>query len=447
MRAMSSPLSPASLPQAQTRDYLALLHRVLTVFYLLLIFVGTQPFPSSIGNLSERAEGDALNRITSLAVVLLSLPLLWHYRREALACLRKNIPLYLVVGIALASIVWSQFPLFTLKRSILLLFFTIGATAIAAGTKDLRDFHNTLFIIVAGVAVVDFVSCLVWPGQTNSESGFRGLHLEKNGAGLIAMLGVVVISTWIFAARTQKARLFGIAILLIQLAFLVMTKSKTVLGLTLIALPIGFIFMMAKHLGRKFVLVLIAGGFLVSSAGVFSAMIFNFNGREILNTLVDDPTFTGRDELWKFAYRTAMKRPLLGYGYGAFWDVGEANDPLRNEEPGMWLGDVALGIINEAHNGYLELWLHIGLPAMLLAVLSVLMSLYSSARRATEVSAQSRAGPAYAAIAMVLFLYLLHNSMEANMFIRGMPFCSLALVLALLARNDPLFERMRSLRS
>ena len=146
-----------------------------------------------------------------------------------------------------------------------------------------------------------------------------------------------------------------------------------------------------------------------------------------------DTSFTGRDELWSFAYNRATDRFWLGHGYGAFWDVGLVNDPLTKLEPGTWLGDVDKGIINQAHNGYLELWLHIGLPATILAVVSVFHAIGAATGSAVSRAPSGGDRAMYAAVALILGLYILHNFTEATLMMRGSPYCNLALVFAVIA--------------
>lgn len=433
-------MNTTALALNPSRDYFATAHAALTVGYLLLVFVGLHPFPMGASDLDARADGDAVTRLVTFGLLFFSLPILVHYRRDAIVCVKNNMLLYAVVAVAGLSIFWSAFPELTLKRSIVLLIYAIAATAIAAGTTDLRRFHTILFAVLALVAVVDLASGLAWPARAVTPDGFRGLHMEKNGAGMVAMIGVVVMATWAVGASNFRSAAIGILFMLIQLAFLVFTRSKTSLALALLVLPIAGVFYIVKRGGEQMALLVLAGALAIAALAVGAAMAFDFDISSLLTSVVSDPTFTGRDLLWAFCYKMASAKPWLGYGYGAFWDVGEANDPLRNEEPGLWLGDVAPGVINEAHNGYLQLWLELGMVVTVVAVVSVIGGVYSAAKQATDVPRVSRTGASYAAISLLLLLYLLHNSTEANLFIRGMPFCSLALLLALLARQDRLYQ-------
>ena len=212
---------------------------------------------------------------------------------------------------------------------------------------------------------------------------------------------------------------------LLAFGFLVITRSKTSIGLLVLTLGVGYVFQLAARLGPRFGL-LAFGGLAIALAGLLGVVLFNdFVWSDILASLVSDPTFTGRDQLWAFCLRESLKRMWLGHGYGAFWDVGAFNDPLAKLETGTWIGDVEVGIINEAHNGYLELWLFIGLPAMLLATWQVFSSISAMTGAAMRTSSRG-AATALAMMAMILLSHLLHNLTEATLFMRNNPFSNTA---------------------
>ena len=175
-------------------------------------------------------------------------------------------------------------------------------------------------------------------------------------------------------------------------------------------------------------------------AALFSTFAaIDFDLAKAVELVFTDASFTGRDELWAFAHKAASQRPWLGHGYGAFWDVGLVNDPLAKLEPGTWLADVPVGTINQAHNGYLELWLHLGLPATIVATLIVMQGLVSAAWRAIASSGSRQARAMLGGLATLLFLYLFHNFTEATLFMRGSVFFNVIMVaLLVVSRADDL---------
>jgi exopolysaccharide production protein ExoQ len=440
-------MSDATIPATRTapaarRGVGGGLHLALLLGFLAYVFIGTQPFgdPSA----AQRVDGSSLDRIAVLGMFGLALAVLWVNRTAALALLGANLGLAAVVGFCLLSVVWSDYPALTIRRALLLVFLTVSAAAIAAGTTDLRRLHGVLFGTLTAVVLLNLVATAVAPGVAITDIGVRGIYSQKNVAGIVSMLAVVVAATWILGASRARSVAVGLAALLPALLFLVLTKSKTSIALTALALGIVAVFALAEWIGARFVLLVLGAGLLASALLLAIFAAFDFNPLLIVAAVTGDATFTGRDELWSFALNSALERPWLGHGYGAFWDVGEANDPLQRLDPGSWLGDVDIGTINQAHNGYLELWLHIGLPATILGVLVVARRGLTALRYVAAGSAGAAERAAVGMLGLILLLYLLHNFTEATLFMRGLAFCNIALLAMLLVSRAQAFSHLRN---
>jgi O-antigen ligase len=65
-----------------------------------------------------------------------------------------------------------------------------------------------------------------------------------------------------------------------------------------------------------------------------------------------DWTLTGRTLIWQETWELLQRRPLLGYGYGAFW-AEDSEVASRVQEGVGWETP-------SAHNGYLDLLLELG---------------------------------------------------------------------------------------
>ncbi|MFC6745105.1 O-antigen ligase family protein [Methylobacterium persicinum] len=157
----------------------------------------------------------------------------------------------------------------------------------------------------------------------------------------------------------------------------------------------------------------------------------------------NDSSFTGRTQIWDFAASEIARRPWTGYGFGSFWDVGDANDPLLRAPPGSWLATLKIGeradvVINEAHNGYLDLRLQGGAPALAFAVLAQILTILALAvklfsRRTGRPDAVAAA--TYLVIALVV---LVHNATESSFWMRGQVLANVSILISLLAfRREP----------
>ena len=406
--------------------------------YFLYALVGLHPFAD--GTLAERADGSPLDRVYVIALFALALVTLALNARAAWARLSENPAAAAMVAIALASLAWSDYPEFTLRRALLLALLAVAAWAVAAGAPTMRRFHTLLFAALAAVVALNLLAILAFPGAALSDLGAKGLYTQKNVAGLIAMLAAIVAATWTAGAARGRERLLGAIVTALSFVFLVSSRSKTSEGLAVGALGLAALLALARRAGPAYVALLAALASLAGAALIVTALAFDLDPSALLALLPVDPTFTGRDDLWRFAIDRAMQAPWLGHGYGAFWDVGAAHDPLARIDPGTWLGDVEPGVINQAHDGYLELWLELGAPATVLATLAILKGAFVSARSAWS-ARRGDARSAYAMLALALGVFLVHNLTEATLFVRGTPLFSVAFVCLLLSakpwREEP----------
>lgn len=435
---MSHAPMPALLP-ASARERSGLLagiglNGVLLAGFIIYTFVGTRPFAEA--SVAERLDGNPLDRLMVFGLFGLALLTLAIHWRASLVMGLKTIPLLALTGFCFLSMFWSDYPGLTLRRALLLIFLTVIAAGIAASLQDLRRFHTWWFVGLTGVILFNLVGTVLFPGTAITDIGVRGLYTQKNVAGLVAMITVICGATWMLGARGARPVVLALLALLPTLFFLVITKSKTSIGLTGLALVVIAGMALAERLGPRFILLMIGLCLTGVAALLVVFALYDFDLDLFLTATMGDSSFTGRDELWAFAWRAAQERFWFGHGYGAFWDVGLAADPLNRLEPGTWLGDVEIGTINQAHNGYLELWLHIGLPATIVATLIVIGGAVSGIAQCLTMSISVPARAAIGFMTMFLLVYLFHNLTEASLFMRGAVLSNVAvLFLFVLSRS------------
>jgi O-antigen ligase len=95
-------------------------------------------------------------------------------------------------------------------------------------------------------------------------------------------------------------------------------------------------------------------------AAVLLTVVFSllFWPDEILLTLGRDPTLTGRIPLWEELFGSIAAQPFLGFGYSGFWNA----DSRRVQ----YLWQVITWNAPNAHNGYIDLILQLGIVGLLL---------------------------------------------------------------------------------
>lgn len=394
------------------------LHALLVWIFFFETFIGRSPFADA--TVASRVEGSGLDRIVMLSLASLAVLVLALHWRALTGTVLRSPGIWIIAAVAVLSLFWSDYPDLTLRRSILLVCQTLIAAGVAIGIRDLRGAFVMFCYAISAVALINVLSIFALPSRAMTDIGAKGLYSHKNVAGMVAMSAVVANLAQLFLGRLNFGKtLLCLAMLFVSAIFLALTESKTSMGLSALA---GLILMSLSITDRGGPVMTLAAalfGLLLACALTVILALFDFNIAALLPLILEDTSFTGRDELWAFVGRVVQERFWLGHGYGAFWDVGVGADPLLRIDPGSWLGDVETGIINQAHNGYLELWLHIGLPATILATGVILVALCKALYSYAAATRLKGTRAAFAFLAVMLLVYILHNLTEASLFMRG----------------------------
>jgi O-antigen ligase len=174
-------------------------------------------------------------------------------------------------------------------------------------------------------------------GQAN----FRGDFEHKNS---LAKMMTLAAAVFLCLAGERRGRLIAIMMAAVSFGLVVISGSAT--GLVVV-LTLAAVFPLLRLVVRDVRLVVVLGiaGLLV--VGVV-ALVLPQVMAVLAPALGRDVTLTGRTELWPVLLDMIRQRPLLGYGYSAFWSGGEGGLDIS------WRP-------TQAHNGYLEVALALGL--------------------------------------------------------------------------------------
>jgi O-antigen ligase len=149
-------------------------------------------------------------------------------------------------------------------------------------------------------------------------------------------------------------------------------------------------------------------------------MIILVDSERITNTLGRSSDLSGRTEIWSLVVSNILNRPILGYGYSAFWGAAPESEII----------DRTMGTpILYSHNGYLEIFLTMGAVGLLLT----LGFLGSGIKRAYYWSERDSSSVGLWPLAF-LFFFLLHNLAECTILLQDLEW---ALCVAAVAATDP----------
>lgn len=445
----SSVGAPASLTAralwSLRQPYRPLYITILVGLFALYILVPVRPFAAPV--VGDPAEGGSLGALLLLAIFAVALPALIERRHLVLLLLARNWLVVVTLGWCLLSVLWADYPSLVVRRAGYLIVAFLIVIAITAGASGPRQVSRVLVVAYVAVMTVDLLSVFAVPHLAIEAIGAKGMHTSKNLAGSHALVAVVILvfSILLAAGEGRRLRLGALVLsLLVVLAFLVLTRSKTSLALVMIFLAILLPLVATLSGGR----ILAVGWLLMIGVGgtgfLFVAGLLGWGRPEILTFLVGDPTFTLRTDVWAFVGQFIREDPVLGTGYGSFWNVGFGNDPL--EQARSWLADTAQGIINQAHNGYLDMLLQTGAPGLILS-LAVLARGLMVTGVATARARLGGAGWSSHAMAFALLAVLsIYNLMETALFSRVSPVHHVFILMVVLSERWVLVDGARASR-
>jgi exopolysaccharide production protein ExoQ len=339
------------------------------------------------------------------ALVFVGLLVLFSVRwRQVFVVLRSSAAVNAFVILALASTAWSIDPELTLRRVFTLMtavgfayylasrFAPIEVIRVVSGATTLAG------IASAGLAIlVPRVGQMQWSVYDPDIAGaWDGVFRHKNFLG--ATMVVACLTTGWLLTQERRRRFIRLAAFVLCLGVAVMSRSRTSQMAILTILPFG---LMIRSVRLPGVLRLWVFYLLLLGALAFGLLVTDFFSY-IMYALGKDPSLTGRLPLWNMLVIEISRKPLLGYGYGAFF--GPNNTDLD------YIAQMIGWIAPEAHQGYLELTIQVGMVGLLIGVWLVISTI-SRALRAI----QDRALP-WAGVAAVYALVLLVTSMtEASL--------------------------------
>jgi O-antigen ligase len=342
-----------------------LIRSVLFLAVFFQLWLTASPFPdlSDPKTLQPDAEGNLISQI--LAVVMTGTLAGFAVAKRLRLVLTAITPILVLTFVWFAiSAVLSLHAGLAARRVVLATFVIFQAAMFLLLPQDRNHFVRLLTFGSLAVLVLCYAGVIFAPGLSIHQStdiaepqlagNWRGFFAHKNGAG--AGMGILVISG-IYIFRTFS-RMAGSLIVALAAVFLVFTESKSPIMLLPLALVFSAVFMRFRSRFMKFIIAISVPAIIcfLTIGSVASDAVY-----ALVEKLMSDPTFTGRNDIWEFALDHIKQRPLVGFGYQAFWGTPE----LVNS----WIWTESWGYrASDAHNGYLNIAVMTGLVGLALAL-------------------------------------------------------------------------------
>ena len=354
-------------------------------------------------------EGSPLDRAVFFSLIVLSLIVLIGRRISWGEIVRNNVWLILFFAYCGISIIWSDFSFVAFKRwtkglgdpLVILVILTEPQPIKALEIVIRRCAYLLLPISVLFIKYYPHLGKAYddWTGVAM----YTGITTNKNMMGFVCMVcGLYfawkILGNWGDRRTPKKIQEIRLAIFfLCMIAYLFnIVDSKT--SLMTLFLGIGIVTVLGvAAVRRRF------GSYIIAGALSFVVLQMSFNVMDVLIASTGrDATLTGRTEIWSEVLGMGTN-PIIGAGFESFW----LGDRLQM----MW--DKYYFKPNQAHNGYIEVYLNLGwiglclLGGIIFSCYRKLGELLRSSRELTERVHFGRLGLAF------LAGYLVYNYTEA----------------------------------
>jgi len=313
--------------------------------------------------LGSPEEGNPIDALVYFALIFAGLCVLNKRQVELSEVIRNNGWLMAFLVYCFVAIVWSDFPFVAFKRWIKVLGHPIMVLILFTEPNSdealARLMKRSAYILLT----FSILAIKYYPGigrQFDEWSGLpvnNGIAQSKNTLGCICLvLGIFFIwyflKTW--RAEKNKARrdeLWLIGGLLFMIWWLLLKAHSATSSLSLLIAVVVMLLVGRPWVNKKLIGTYVLLALVVLVAAEFAFGIFE----RIVDLTGHESTIMGRAEIWRqcLALHT---NPIFGVGFESFW-LGDRLNLLHEGRP--WQP-------NEAHNGYLEVYLNLGLVGLLI---------------------------------------------------------------------------------
>jgi exopolysaccharide production protein ExoQ len=359
------------------RDNSARTSKALWLPVLYLWIIGSRPVSIWLGDAPSRGfetqlEGSPLDAAFFAVLLVAALCVLVLRGPRILTFLNANVPKPVLIYFVfcLCSIGWSDYPVPAFKKWIkavgdlaMILIVLTDEQPVAALR---RLFSRVGFVLMPlSLLFIKYYPHLgktydVWTGAQMS----TGATLDKNMLGVITLV-LLLGTTWrvlellgrdeTLPYRRRQLLAQG-ALLVIGITVLIDANSAT--STVSLVLGAGLVLTTRRQFMRRNPAALhVLVGLLILTV---STVILLGGGAAAAQAMGRNPTLTGRTEIWA-AVISMAHNPVVGAGFESFWLSRAVAEGLWRLFPGLPL--------NEAHNGYIEIYLNLGWVGVGLIVL------------------------------------------------------------------------------
>lgn len=313
---------------------------------------------SSQGSYTTEAyvEGNPFDRNIALILQLAALIVLCRKSTKIGAMLRKNRLILVYFSFCLLSVLWSDFPFVTFKRWFkavgdvqMVLVILSELDPFAALTRILT--RMGFFLFPLSILFIRFYPQI---GRRPTNSWTQepiGVTQQKNELGIMCMIYGIFFLWMLLSVYRERKRpgrwrpmlAYGT---IVAISAYLLSQCNSTTSIVGFASSAGVLWLASRRSVRPVLLHFAV----LAVLGLSVIALFFDPGGGLVQSLGKDPTLTGRREVWALVL-SLHTNPLIGTGFETFW--------LGSRLEFMLHALVNLPI-NEAHNGWVEVYLNLG---------------------------------------------------------------------------------------
>jgi O-antigen ligase len=311
---------------------------------------------------SHYLEGDPIDRVVLTGLLLIGVAILARRGPRLLRILRSNPVMVLFFLYCIASVLWSDFPEVAFKRlvkaisDLVMVFIVLTDRDPIAALKRVLAWTGFLLLPVSVLLIKYYPDIGRAYERWEWTPYYTGVAMDKNTLGMGCMIfGLAAVWRVLYAYREKKSRqrkktlLAHGTIIVMALWLLRMAHSTTAWSCFFIGCALVGITTLSRF-GRKPAIV---HAMVISLLAVSVSALFLGVGTGLVTTMGKDPTLTGRTEIWSLIL-PMTGNPMFGTGFESFW-LGERLEKIWKV---YWWHP------NESHNGYIEVYLNLGIVGL-----------------------------------------------------------------------------------
>lgn len=306
------------------------------------------------------------HKIEVLLVSLICGVLIARRSSQVFALIRRTKVALAFPLLAILSCTWSAEPWQSLVSGAVLLVFTVFALYVASRFPFQKQFE--LMMLVGAVALsVSIVLAMLVPSIAVTDAGWRGVFGHKQICAAVSILWLVTAIHWKCSGVYQK--IFRAGYIAMCAVLIIMSQSRTGWALALVALLLSGAIALLQRMPAKQAALMLLLALPAVVAAIYGIHVFF---PSVLVSIGKDSTLSERTIIWAAAWQAALKHPILGYGFAAFW-----RGLYGPSQPVVLIAGWGL---QQAQDGFLDVWLGIGILGVTLVAAMTVQAIRNAIR-------------------------------------------------------------------